>query len=171
MFLRAATVSLLGCIFLAAAPASLAADRGPSTAEERKQALTIIRRYQADPFNVEVQPQVQWVEQWTRDVPDIRLDLCMSFYKLDKAKKADGAAFFTSMLLAQTAFVLENPEHQDDGIAQMQAGVEGMLHFYALLLKANPHDRQPYLDKLIKQRDAGTLTQCVKQHAPSACNN
>jgi hypothetical protein len=46
-----------------------------------------------------------------------------------------------------------------------------MLHFYALLLKANSHDRQPYLDKLIKQRDAGTLTQFVKQHAPSACNN
>jgi len=42
----------------------------------------------ADPFNVELQPQVQWVAQWTRDVPDIRLDLCMSFYKLDKAKKA-----------------------------------------------------------------------------------
>jgi len=170
MFLRVATPSLLGCIFLAI-PAVLAADHGPSIAEERKQALTIIRRYQADPFNVELQPQVQWVAQWTRDVPDIRLDLCMSFYKLDKAKKADGAALFTAMLLAQTALVLENPERRDDGIAQVQAGVEGMLHFYALLLKANSHDRQPYLDKLIKQRDAGTLTQFVKQHAPSACNN
>jgi hypothetical protein len=171
MFLRAASACVLGCTILAGSQPAIATDRGPSTPEERKQALAIIHRFQGDPFNPEVQPQIQWVAQWTRDVPDIRLDLCMSFYKLDGAKKADGAALFNAMLLAQTAFVLENPEHQDDGLAQVQAGVQGMLNFYALLLKTNPSDRQPYLDKLIKQRNAGTLAQFVKAHLPSACDN
>jgi hypothetical protein len=75
------------------------------------------------------------------------------------------------MVLAQTAFVLENPDRQDNGPAQMEAGAEGVLHAYEALIKANPKDREPFLDKLIKQREAGTLSQFVKQHAPSACSN
>jgi len=46
-----------------------------------------------------------------------------------------------------------------------------VLPVYEQLLKANPNDREPYLDKLIKQRDAGTLKQFVKQHAPAGCGN
>jgi len=148
-----------------------AADRGPSTAAERKQALAYIHRFQADPLNPDLGPEIQWVLNWTMQVPDIRLDLCISFYKLPKAQSKDGSLLFDAMVMAQTAFVLENPDHQDEGPAQVEAGVEGVLPVYEQLLKANPNDREPYLDKLIKQRDAGTLKQFVKQHAPAGCGN
>ena len=147
-----------------------AADRGPSTPAERKQALEYVRHFEADPLNPDMQAEIQWVLQWTREVPDIRLDLCTSFYKLKAASK-DGQIIFDAMVLAQTAFVLENPDRQDDGPAQVEAGVEGVLRVYEALIKANPDHRDPFLDKLIKQRDAGTLPQFVKQHAPSPCNN
>jgi hypothetical protein len=41
----------------------------------------------------------------------------------------------------------------------------------AVLSKANPKDREPYLDKLIKRRDEGTMAQFVERHAPSSCMN
>jgi hypothetical protein len=111
------------------------------------------------------------VGKWTIDVPDIRLDLCTSFYKLPKAETKDGKILFDAMVFVQTAFVLENPDWQDNGPAQIEAAVEGVLRVYGLLLKANPQDREPFLDELIKQREAGTLAQFVKQHTASTCNN
>lgn len=171
MVLRMIASFVVAWMSFAPSPGAHAADRGPSTPEERKQALAIIHRFQADPLNPDLQPQIRWVAQWTRDVPDIRLDLCTSFYKLDGASTKDGQLLFNAMLLSQTAFVLENPEHQDDGPAQVQAGIQGVLNAYEVLLKVNANDRQSYLDKLVKRRDDGTLAQFVKEHLPAACSN
>jgi hypothetical protein len=158
-------------IFLLLTPlAASAADRGPSTAAERKQALEYIHHFQADPLNPNLTPEIQWVVKWTMEVPDIRLDLCVSFFKLPKADSRDGQILFNAMVLAQTAYLLENRDRQDDKLAELEAGVEGVLNVYEVLLKANPNDREPYLDKLIKQREDGTLAKFVEQRATSSCN-
>ena len=60
---------------------------------------------------------------------------------------------------------------KDDRLAEYQAGVEGALRVYEVLVKANPKDRQPYLDDLIQRREAGTLAQFVKERAEAACKN
>jgi len=150
---------------------AVAASRGPSTPAERKQALEYIRHFEADPLNPGLKPEIQWVVKWTMEVPDIRLDLCTSFYKLPKAQAKDGQILFDAMVFAQTAFVLENPDRQDNGPAQVEAGVEGVLRTYEVLLKANANDREPYLDKLIKKRDEGSLKEFVKAHMASGCGN
>jgi hypothetical protein len=147
-----------------------AADRGPSTPAERKQALDYIHHFQADPLNPELKPEIEWVVKWTMEVPDIRLDLCTSFFKLPKADAKDGQTLFNAMVFAQTAYLLENPDRQDDRLAQVEAGVEGVLRVYEVLLKADPKDRQPFLDKLIKHREDGTLAKFVEQHATESCN-
>jgi len=158
-------------IFLFLLPiASAAANRGHSTPAERKQALEYIHHFQADPLNPDLKPEIQWVVKWTIEVPDIRLDLCTSFFKLPKAESKDGQTLFNAMVFAQTAYLLENPDHQIDKLGELQAGVEGVLHVYEALLKANPKDRQPDLDKLIKQRDEGMLAKFVEQRANSSCN-
>jgi hypothetical protein len=166
MLLRAAAF----CLLLIAVAAS-AADRGPSTPAEREQALKYIRNFQTDPLNPDLKAEIAWVVKWTMEVPDIRLDLCTSFYKLAKAESKDGELLFDAMVFSQTEFVLENPTRQDNGRAQVEAGVEGVLRVYELLLKANARDREPYLDKLIKRRDDGTLAHFVEQHASSSCTN
>ena len=158
-------------IFLFLLPiASAAANRGHSTPAERKQALEYIHHFQADPLNPDLTPEIQWVVKWTIEVPDIRLDLCTSFFKLPKAESKDGQTLFNAMVFAQTAYLLENPDHQDDKLAQVEAGVEGVLRVYEVLLKSNPKDREPSLDKLIKRREDGTLTKFVEQHATSSCD-
>jgi hypothetical protein len=155
--------------FLLAPFSASAADRGPSTAAERNQALEYIHHFQADPLNPNLTAEIQWVVKWTIEVPDIHLDLCTSFFKLPKADSRDGQILFNAMVFAQTAYLLENLDHQDDKLAEIEAGVEGVLNVYEVLLKANPNDREPYLNKLIKQREDGTLTKFVEQHATSEC--
>jgi hypothetical protein len=73
--------------------------------------------------------------------------------------------------MAQAAFVIENSGKKVDRFAEYQAGVEGALRVYEVLLKANPQDRQKYLDDLIRRRDSGTLEDFVKQRADAACKN
>ena len=169
MSLRSLFAVLVGGALLAAPVASIAADRGPSTPEERKQALESIAHFQADPLNPNLKPEIQWIVMWMMEIPDVHVDLCPILDKLPKGDKKDGQTLFTAMVLAQTAFVLENPDRQSDTLAQYQAGVEGVLRIYELLLKANPKDRQPYLDELIQRREAGTLAQFVKERAEIAC--
>jgi hypothetical protein len=56
-------------------------------------------------------------------------------------------------------------------LAEYQAGVEGALRVYEVLVKANSKDRQPYLDDLIQRREAGTLAQFVAERASASCKN
>jgi len=171
MFLRNVSAALLGSALLAAPLASAAADRGPSTPEERKQALDYIHHFEADPLNPALKPEIQWVIKWTIEIPDVRVSLCTILDKLPKGDKKDGQTLFTAMVMAQTAFVLQNPDKQNDDLAQYQAGVEGVLRIYESLLKTNPKDRQTYLDDLVLRRDSGTLAQWVKERAAVACHN
>jgi hypothetical protein len=62
-------------------------------------------------------------------------------------------------------------DRRNDGPVQVEAGVEGLLRAYAVLLKANANDREPYLDKLMKKRDEGTLKNFLKSHTASRCDN
>ena len=75
------------------------------------------------------------------------------------------------MVFSQAAFILQNPEKKDDRLAEYQAGVEGALRVYEVLVKANSKDRQPYLDDLIQRREAGTLAQFVAERASASCKN
>jgi hypothetical protein len=164
MLLRAIAIFIFLLPFTASA-----ADRGPSTPAERKQALEYIHHFQADPLNPNLTPEIQWVVKWTMEVPDIHLDLCTSFFKLPDAKSKDGQILFNAMVFAQTAYLLGNSDRQDDKFAEIEAGVEGVLNVYEVLLTANPNDREPYLDKLIKQREEGTLAKFVERRATSEC--
>jgi hypothetical protein len=170
MFIRKISATLVGCALLLASISANAADRGPSTPEERKQALEYIHAWQADPLGPNAKDQFGWILKWVAGVPDITVHVCMIFDKLPKGDKKDSATIFGAEMLAQTAFILENPDKKDDRIAEMKAGVDGALRVYELLLKANPKDRQPYLDDLVQRRDAGTLADFVKERTV-ACKN
>lgn len=170
MFIRKLSAALVGCMLLLAPVAANAADRGPSTPEERKQALEYIHAWQADPLGPNAKDQFGWIVKWVADVPDITVHLCMIFDKLPKSDKKDSNTIFGAEMMAQTAFLIENPDKKDDRVAEFQAGVEGALRIYESLTKANPKDRQPYFDDLIQRRDAGTLSEFVKERA-AACKN
>ena len=161
MFLRSISAALVGCALLAAPVASQTAGRGPSTPEERKQALAYIHHFEADPLNPNMQPEKEWLTAWMIQVPDLHVKVCM-LLNLPKGDKKDSQALFNAMFFSQITFVIENPDKQNDDLAQFEAGVEGALRTYEFLLKTKPKDRQPFLDDLLLRRDAGTLVQWVK---------
>lgn len=171
MFFRTLSAALVGCTFLLAPLSAMAVDRGPSTPEERKQALEYIHNWQADPLGPRAKDQFAWVLKWLADVPDVTVHVCMILDKLPRGDKKDSATIFGGAFMAQAAFVIESPNKKDDQMVEYEAGAEGALRVYEMLLKANPKDRQPYLDDLIQRREAGTLSQFVKERAVAACKN
>jgi hypothetical protein len=171
MFFRFFSAALVGCTILLAPIAATAADRGPSTPEERKQAIEYIHEWQADPLGPHAKDQFAWVLKWFADVPDLTVHVCTILDRLPNGEKKDSNTIFGGEFMAQAAFVVENPDRKDDRLTELQVGVEGALRVYELLLKANPKDRQPYLDDLIQRRDAGTLAQFVKDRAGAGCKN
>ena len=114
--MRTISAALVGSALLLAPLASAAADRGPSTPEERKQALEYIAHFEADPLNPNLKPEIQWVVKWMMEIPDVHVDLCPILDKLPKGDKKDGLTLFTAMVLAQTALVLDNPDKQSGSI-------------------------------------------------------
>jgi hypothetical protein len=160
---------MVECALLLTPLGATVADRGPSTPEERKQALENIHGWQADPLGPHAKDQFGWVLKWLIDVPDITVHACTILEKLPKGDKKDGSTIFGGEVMAQAAFVIENPDKRDDRLAEYQAGVEGALRVYELLLRENPKDREPYLDELIQRREAGTLAQFVKERAAASC--
>lgn len=169
MLLRIICGLLTACALFAASVPIDASDRGPSTPEERKQALKYIHDWQADPLGPHAKDQFGWVLKWFADVPDQTVHVCTILDKLPKGDKKDGATLFGAEFMGQAAFQLENPQKKNDLEAEYQAGVEAALNVYAALLKSKPKDQQPYLDDLVARREAGTLAQFVQDRAAASC--
>jgi len=172
MFLRTISALLVGCTLLLASVSTTAQEkRGPSTPEERAKALAIVRDNETNPFGPNAPENRRWFVLWLVQVPDISVHACTIFDKLAKSGKKDSDLIFGQMVFSQAAFIIQNPEKKDDRLPEYQAGVEGALRIYEALVKANPKDRQPYLDDLIQRREAGTLAQFVAARAATSCKN
>jgi hypothetical protein len=143
--------------------------RGPSTSEERKQILETIHEWQSDPLVPQAKGVFGKVLKWFADVPDLTVHVCTILDKLPKGDKKDASTIFGGEFMRQAAFVVEYLDKKDNLLPEYQAGVEGALHTYELLLKSNSKDRQLYLDDLVQRRDAGTLADFVKEGAASSC--
>ena len=169
MFLRILSASLVGCVCLMVPIAATAADRGPSTPEERRQVIELIHAWQANPLGPQARDQFRAVLKFFADVPDMTVHVCMILDKLPKGDKKDGNTIFGGAFMEQAAFVIENADKKPVLLDEYQAGTEGALRVYELLLKANPKDRESYLDDLLQRRENGTLADFVKERSLAAC--
>jgi len=171
MTLRFVSACAAGFVLLLTPVTSFAADRGPSMPEERKQALDYIHDLRTNPLGANAQQERSWLLKWLADIPDVTVHVCMIFDKLPKPDKKDSASIIFAQMAAQAEFILTHPEQKDDRQAELLSGARGALQVYEVLLGSNPKDRQPYLDDLIQRRDAGTLSDFVKEREASACKN
>jgi hypothetical protein len=168
MLLRHVSAAIAACALFLGTSAVSAADRGPSTPEERQQALDYIHHFQADPLNVNLKPEIEWVTLWAIQVPDVHVSICL-LVDLPKGDKKHGQTLFTAMMLSQTAFAIQHRDDPPDVHAEYLAGVDGLLGAYEKVLAANAKDRQPALDDLLQRRQAGTLADYVKDRAAASC--
>ena len=170
--MKPSTACSLSCLALALSflPPCFAAERGPSTPEERQRAVSIARRLEADPLNSTLRAERKWALEWLIQVPDIHVKMCTVFLGpvLDSKKNFASEIMF-QMMLSQAAFTIEHPEKASDDLAQYAAGVEGSLKAYESILKSKPKARWPFLDELIQKRDSGGLPGYVKDQMEK-CN-
>lgn len=144
--------------------------RGPSTPEERAQAVRLTHSLETDPLGNEAKDARRWLLAWLSEVPDIDVTICSDYLKpvFDKDKNYASEIFF-QMTISSAAFIIEHPEQAKDDVAVNKAGLEGSLRAYEAILKAKPKAKWPFLDDLIQRRDKGTLEEYVREIATTKC--
>lgn len=158
---RAWTVVLLTLAIVACLQPARA-ERGPSTQEERDKALALIDNLERDPLGKDAKAARQWLTLWLIEVPDISVTVCTSMLgPLTESKKNYTGEIGVQLMYSSAAFIIRNSEKRDDAASVQQAGVEGALRTYESILKAKPKAHQPFLDELLRKRDAGELAAYV----------
>lgn len=161
--MRTATAALLA--LLVAAPLA-AADRGPSTPEERDQAVKLTRLLEKNPLNPKAPDARKWLVFWTAAVPDITVDMCFHFVGgVQKVKKfPHDSEISVQTGFGQLAYQIEHTGAKPDDEATFAAGIESALKTYESILAAEPKSRVPFLDDLIVKRDKGELSAFVHEN-------
>jgi hypothetical protein len=167
-FLRLLICSLLICslslVVAVAQDAPAPPKRGPSTPEERKRLVEIVRKVEKSPLDAGLNKDIKWALDWVNDVPDVTVDLCWaplagaitSNYKY-RTRIAGQFA------LSSAAFIVEHPDKTNDKVAQYLAGVEGSLQVYKAILKSDPDAKSEDLDELLQKQKDGKLEEFVRK--------
>lgn len=144
----------------------LAADRGPSTPEERARFLKVTNQVIEDPLNDSNKPEMRWAFEWLTEVPDISVAICTgpieALFK-DKAKNDPGLVLIHTFAMAR--FVMEHPEQKSDDAAIQLAGMEAILKAYENAQKRDAKFKMKSMESYVKMQAAGTLADSVKKAA------
>jgi hypothetical protein len=160
MRLKSITVAaIVALTFMLSSAVCFGQNRGPSTPEERAQALRIARALEANPLDEKAKKAREWLLYWLIEVPDIHINLCTGFLEplYGKKDKNYSSEIVGQMMFSTAAFIIEHPDKEKDDEATYQAGLEGSLRAYESILKTKPNARWPFLDDLIARREKGEL--------------
>ena len=157
-------------VLLPALSAVIAAERGPSTPEERAHFVERVRALEANPLTEGASGTRQSLFEWLTEVPDIEAKVCADLLSKARDDKYPYASEITlHELLAAGVFAVEHRDTAKDDVAMYVAGVEGALRVYEALLKSKPSTKWPPLDELVALRDRGELVAYVAKVAKKKC--
>lgn len=157
--------TLVAAAVLFAAVPSLAAERGPSTPEERKRAVETTRKLEAHPLARSSVEARRWLFQWIVDIPDIQVTSCPGPLDplLGEEDDAYAQLLYVQSVFGMTAYLIQNPKKAKDWVSVQTAGLESVLRTYDALLKSDPEATRPELDRVAKARKAGKLRALVQK--------
>jgi hypothetical protein len=139
-------------------------ERGPSTPEERSQAVHFARDLESDPLGPNAKEERSWITLWLIQVPDITVKFCTDLLGPRPSPESSyWSGISTQMLFSGAAFMIENPKKKKDQQAVYLAGVDGALKSYEAMLKMKPEARWPFVDELVEKRNQGKLGEYVQQ--------
>lgn len=144
--------------------------RGPSTPEERKQAVEMATFLETNPLAKEAKEMRGKLLFFLTEVPDISVTLCTNVFGESNKFKGD----YQAELMGQTAysqakFIIEHPDKAQDEAAVQLAGVEGVLRTWQAIKAAKPKAKFPLLDELLAKQQSLTLEEHVKENL-QGCN-
>lgn len=155
------TVTLL----LVLAGMTFADARPTSTPEERKRALDVIERLEADPMSPALEQDRRWINDWVFATQDVHVVLCTSVIKPLLAEKNSDPrkALMLQNLLAMAAFQLNSPDKASDSVQTQMAGAEGMLRAYGNISRKMPGYKSQFMESLLAKQQSGTLEAYVRE--------
>ncbi|MFB3915301.1 MAG: hypothetical protein ACE14M_01120 [Terriglobales bacterium] len=142
--------------------------RGPSTPEERKRAIEITKKLEADPLDPALKSDRSWLVQWIVEIPDIVVPVCEDVLA-PALKEQQWRYKYSSELLAQqlagsAVYLIEHPDATEDDFDISKAGLESALNAYQALMKKHAKGaRWLPLDDLLNKRNKGELDDYVRQ--------
>lgn len=147
------------------------ATRGPSTCEERMQAVRFARSLEANPLALDSAQKRQWMNEFLVHVPDLDVRICGPVVgaPLTSANENYSRQLAWQYVYSSAAFMIEHPEVKDP-VKIQTAGVEGTLKAYRSILRIDPDVRFKFLEDLLAKRDAGQLERYVAT-ANSQCSD
>src|SRR6185369_2020535 len=143
----------------------IAEDRGPSTPEERKRALTVVEKLEADPMSPSLASDRDWISKWVFEIPDVNVPICTTLIKplLDERNSDPRKALQLEQLIAMAAYQIQNPKEAKDPIKLQMAGARGMNKAYANITRRMPMYKSQFMEELRVKEESGTLESFVRQ--------
>jgi len=151
-------------ILLVQALGSRGANRGIPDEAECKKAIELTRLLESEPLSKEAARARKQMARWLVLYPDIEVRQCSVLLgSIADERKKEFEFISMQLLYSGAAYIIEHPEEGDDRLAVYAAGLEGALRAYEAILRDKPRLRRPYLDRLIRLRDDGTLIEYVTE--------
>ncbi len=158
-------LAVLIALIVAASLSSAAKMRGPSTAEERAQALAYAQSLEEHPLAKDSLEKRMWLTEWLVEIPDVTVNVCCKeLDSLDKVNDTYSNQLRMQVLYSQAAFQLQHP--QEKNTARIQAaGLAGTLRAYRAIQQFDPTAKYPLLDNLMSLEKRGKLEKYVEKQS------
>ena len=153
-------------LVVAASLPSAAKMRGPSTAEERAQALEYVQSLEQHPLAKDSLEKRMWLTEWLVEIPDVTFNVCPkeldALKSLDKVNDTYSHQLRMQVLFSQVAFQLQHPEEKST-VKIEAAGLAGTLRAYRAIQQFDPSAKYPLLDNLMSLEKQGKLEHYVEK--------
>ena len=159
-------LAVLTVLVVAASLPAASKMRGPSTPEERAQALEYVQSLEEHPLAKDSLEKRMWLTEWLVQIPDVTVNVCCKELKaleaLDKVNDTYSNQLRMQALYSQLAFQLQHPEEKN-AVAIHAAGLAGTLRAYRAIQQFDPSAKYPLLDNLMSLEKQGKLQKYVQK--------
>ena len=161
---------MLAVLILSAVHAVPAVAKKPkSTPEERAKAVQLALDLEREPAADAALDKRRWLMDFYERVPDITVTVCDLLGPFPREDHPFFSQVLVQSMFSGGAFMIEHPDQAGDQVAVQTAGMVGALKVYETFARALPDERLPFLDDLLKRRDAGSLESYMKDAVPKGC--
>ena len=147
----------------------------PSTAEERKKAITLTKKLEQSPLGQEATAERTWLTNWIIEIPDISVTVCDELLKPLLAGEAAQYRYSKELVAQQLAgsmvYLIEHPQEarkvkdqdDEDDFSINKAGLESALNAYESLVKSGAKGAKwGPLEEMVNKRKSGQLDDYVR---------
>ncbi len=158
------TLPALVIALVVAAPC-FAQEATTSSAEDKAQALSLVKQLEEDPLASGAENARQWLTNFIVNAPDLFISTCPELLGPLNGQGKNGAPEIIGQLyFGNAAWAIQNPGKATDREAVFVGGLESTIRLYDSLVKQKSRWRWPLLDDLRSRGKKGTLGEYVHEN-------